>query len=193
MTTTVGQPEHRAFGEDWRHPTANPWALEAVAARGYTDLDMVESVAPDEEPENVSPAGGRRSLRTIAAARAAIADALGIDVTELDESLDIDELTDILIHDLTDPQAAFDALDRALDEPRRAGEPKATPGESDGAYRVREGNWRVRTGLPRKRKSVPPSRMPEARRARHIAKKADRLGISVDEAARLTKRRVRRA
>jgi hypothetical protein len=194
MTTTVGQPEHRTYGDDWRHPTANPWAQEAVAARGYSDFEPAQP-EPDEdgepvEPTRTLPAGGNRSPRTVDLVRSVIADAQGIDLADLDEDIDVPTAYDIMANDLTeaDARAALDALDRALADPRMR-EARAPRGESDGAYVAREGNWRERHNLPRRRKSVPPSRTPEARRVAHIAKKAARLGISVVEAERVTPRR----
>jgi hypothetical protein len=194
MPTTTGQPERsRQWGtDDWSHPVANPWSLEAVAQRGYTDWEE-----PEDAPEAAGSAdsrsdGPRRSSRSLDAARAAVADAMGVDESELDD-LGLDDLHDIITYDLAEPHSALDALDRALANPLRAEDRVvAAPGDSDRAYVVREGNWRERNGMPRKRTSVPPSRTPEARRERNIREKAKRLGISFDEAEQTTQRRQRR-
>lgn len=191
MTTTRGMPEpSHQYGPDWNHPVLNPWAQEAIRTRGYSDFDEPET-ATDTEPVAVAgddPAFDTMTRRRVSAdaIRGVIADAMGVDVADLDEDMTFDALTDVITHDLADPQAALDALDRTLAHPE---EPKAAPGQSDLAYVVREGNWRERTGLPRRRTSSPPSRTPEARRARHIANKAERLGISVADAERMTRRR----
>jgi hypothetical protein len=115
---------------------------------------------------------------------------MGVDADELAD-LGIDDLTEIVSNDLTEPEAAMDAIEAAIEAGRIVRvELKAGPGESDGAYVLHEGNWRERHGLSRKRKSVPPSRTPEARRARHIAARASRLGISIADAERVTRRRL---
>lgn len=192
MPTTTGMPEQSSrYGEDWRHATNNPWAQEAIAARGYSDFDAVAVTDDEGEPAEPSPrAGSNRSKRTVAAVRAAIADAMGIGVADLDdEGISLDGLTDIIHNDLTDPQAALDALDDALAYPTAPDAPQAAKGESEGGYVVREGNWRERHNMPRHRKTTPPSRTTVGRRASHIAAKAERLGISIAEAEAMTPRR----
>jgi hypothetical protein len=137
-------------------------AMEAAVARGEDSESE-----PDEPFEPVEPpAGGRRSRHSEALALAAIADAMGTSVDELDvEVHGLDEAIDVIRYDLDDPKTALQALDAALERQRHE---RAAPGESDLAYRVREGNWREQHNMPRKRKSVPPSRTPEARRLRHL-------------------------
>jgi len=167
MTTTTGMPERSRWSTD---DLRNAFAADAVAARGY--LHFADEADPEPEPDyynasadpNYVPPGSRRSPRSQATAMAAIADAMGVDVEELD-GITLDDM-DGVFSELTDhPQDAFAALDEALS--RRDFE-KANPGQSDGAYKVRAGNWRERNGLPRTPKHLPPSRTPEARRRRHL-------------------------
>jgi hypothetical protein len=102
----------------------------------------------------------------------------------------MDAVSDLIVNDLTDPQAAFDALDAALERPRldsREEAPKAKPGESSRAYVVREQAWREEHDLPRKRAHKAPSQQPDGRRLQYIRTKAKRLGITVEEAATITR------
>jgi hypothetical protein len=80
-------------------------------------------------------------------------------VTELDD-VTLDDAMATIDHDLTDPRSADGTRSsaRCSKAPAVTTTPKAQPGESTQAYKVREGNWRERHGMPRKRKSVPPSR-----------------------------------
>jgi hypothetical protein len=164
---------------NWRDPVNNPWAQEAIAQRGYDDYTGEARIAVEPEPEDAEHDLPRPRHRTMAAVRAAVADATGVDASEL-RRLTVDDLTATITHDLDDPAAVLDAIDAALDDP--SDEPKAAPGESDGAYRVREGNWRQRHNMPRKRSKVPPSHTREGRRARHIARKAAEWGVSIADA-----------
>ena len=194
MTETSGQPERSPWSTgDLRQAFVN----DAIAARGYVVFAGEDEPEPEPQYFNASddpayepPAGGRRSPRSQQAAMAAIADAMGVAVTDLDD-MGIDEAMTVIDHDLADPLAAMDAVERVLADGRRD-QPKAGPGESSGAYTVREGNWRERNGMPRRRNPdrVRPSRTPEARRARYIAAKAAKLGVSVAEAEAGTRRNV---
>ena len=69
----------RRSNDLWDHPTLNPWALEAIAARGYDDYGLgIVDPLPDDHPQDLpdhEPSG--RSPRSEASARAAIADAMG--------------------------------------------------------------------------------------------------------------------
>jgi hypothetical protein len=193
----------------WRGNAVAEWGfLEAQATRPDLQPDApVLAGTGEDEPSQAIP-GRRRSGATAARVRLAIADAMGVDVDDVPtDGTDMDEVADVINHDLTDPQAAWAALDVALsagryerpateEEVRQAERTieridrfVAKAGESDGAYRVREGNWREQHGVPRKRKHQPPNRSPERRRLERIRAKARRLGISVEEAEALSKRR----
>jgi hypothetical protein len=178
MTTTSGQPEYHTYGADWRHPTSNPWAQEAIAARGYSDFDPAQPEPDEAAPEPVElVAGANRSPRRTAAVTLAVLADAGMDVADIDD-LSIDGLTDTMREDLTEDEAenALAALDRALAGYRELKAPVAPHGESDGAYKVREGNWRERIGqgrLPRRRTHLPPSQMPDVRRLKRLQKRVD--------------------
>lgn len=187
MPMTRGMPEPSRFGLHFADDIRRAFVEDAIRARGFVIYAGEDDVPPEPEPEPPEPRV--RVSRTSEAARSVIADAMGVGPDELAD-LDIEDMTAVLDNDLSDPEAAMDALDAALDGRRRSPEDaKAGPGQSDGAYKVREGNWRERIGLPRKRKTVPPSRTREGRRAAHIRAKAERLGISYADAERLTQRR----
>jgi hypothetical protein len=156
---------------DWNDPWQAPWTLDALRTRGYDTYGVFDEPdtgypsASEDEPE---PVVRRRSAHSLERAMGAIADAMGVDVADLDDDIDLDTALLIIDNDLDDPQSARDALDSALERRR---DEKARPGQSDGAYIVKEGNWRQRMTngrLPRIRKHLPPSRTPEARRRRHL-------------------------
>ena len=200
-------PETRGMPEPERHWATNPFVLEALAMRpddeyGLRESGILLTDPPDdaeegdvynasEEPGNVQAAGSVRSKRTRDTVRAAMADAMGVDVGDIDDA-DLNDLDDIITNDLTDPQSALAALDAALADPRGQERDKAAPGESDGRYRVRTGNWAEAHGMPRRRKSprsTSPSQQPEARRRARMQAKARRLGITAEEAEATTRRR----
>jgi hypothetical protein len=171
MPETRGMPEpSRWRTEDWTHPTQNPWAVQAVAERGYLNFpgDLDEPAGAEEPYVETKP---RRAGRAEGAARVAIADAMGLDI-------DDEELDDITLSDLPElvenPQEVWDALDSVLGPPRAPEAPKARPGESDGVYKVRIGNWRERHGLPRLLKHPPPCQVGRAGQVpRHCHGRAD--------------------
>jgi hypothetical protein len=191
MTTTTGQPERTHWStEDWSHRTRNPWAVEAIRARGRDDYGMgivEESDEPEPDPfthsEELERELGDRSLspETQAARLEAIRDSLGDP-----------EWTPDVVGTPQPPQPDERAY-AAMDAPSGRSADPEPPSEGSRAYVVREGDWRERKGLPRKRKSVPPSRTREGRRAAHIRAKAERLGISYADAERETQRRERSA
>jgi hypothetical protein len=134
------------------------WALqEAEAARGDAEPVPEEPgiFNASDDPDYTPPAGGRRSPRSEAAALAAVADALGVDVTELDD-VNVQGLDDIIQNDLNDPLSTYNAIAEA----------QARDGGS--TWRAEEQAFRLLKGITGKRKSVPPSRTPEARRTRHL-------------------------
>ncbi len=181
-------------------------AIEAAERRGEEAGPGADAESEVEE----SIPGQRRSRRTADKVRAAIAEAMGV---ELDEAPDIDygdmdAVGDVIANDLTEPRSAWQALDVALnaarydersatDEEVRQAErtverieqtvERAARGESDRRYVLRAQAWREEHGLPRKRRHKAPSQQPEGRRAAYIRRKARQLGVSVEEAAAMTK------
>lgn len=182
MTTTSGQRERSQWG------TSDPrsWFVQdAIAARGYRVYEGEDDPEPEPEVFNASadpdhqPAGGRRSPHSDAAAMTAIADAMGMDVAELDD-ISFSDAFDFLSNETSDPQAAFDAI---ADQQARDGSP---------TWRADAEAFAASKGMTNKRSAghVRPSRTPEARRQRHIRTKAERLGVTYAEAERLTPRRM---
>lgn len=186
MVTTVGPERTRWQGEDWHHPIDNPFAQEAIAARGYTDWDL----APEPEPEIVPaerpyPVG--LTAAQVATRNAAVQDAMGdepFDAARLDAEQDHEYAE--RLQQRAEPSEARRRTEAAF---AYADAMVAAPEASSRGYVVRDGDWRERIGLPRKRKTMPSSRTPEGRRKAHIRDKAERLGISFAEADRMTQHR----
>ena len=155
MVMTTGQPEPSQWATgDLR----DMFVRDAIAARGYRVYAGEDDPEPEAEPSgDEARAGVSRSPRSHASAMAAIADATGQDLDELDE-LDFVTARDIIDQDLSDPAAVFDAIAEADD---RAGAP---------TYRAREAAFGADKGMSNRRRAghVRPSRTPEARRQRHL-------------------------
>jgi hypothetical protein len=177
---------------EWRSNFIGQWVLQEAMARNPEEYGLAPAADAGGEPMAEPPAAGtRRSARTADTVRAVIADATGENMDDFDFS-DLDAVGDLIANDLTDPQAAFAALDAALQrsrlDPRYEGE-RATPGESSRAYVVANQAWREERGIPMKQdQNTKPSRSPERRRLERMRAKARRLGITVEEADAMTPR-----
>jgi hypothetical protein len=138
--------------------------------------------------EDFALAGTRRSKsRTPERIEAVLRDVFGDDYDESMDLTDMDVVADVINEDTTSPADVWAALDRAITY--------AEDREPAPTFRAQEAAFMADKGLTRRRNPdhVRPSRTPEARRARHIRAKAERLAISVTEAERTTPRRSRRS
>lgn len=191
------------------------WVAQEAAERD-PDTYGSPTVAVDDESVPEPIAGSRRSRVTADKIARVIAEATGQDPEDLElDFTDMDAVADVITHDLTDPQSAWDALDVALserrltqghpDEPATEEEVRQTEriieridgltepptrkrGESSRAYVLRERRWREERGLPPKKKKPSPNRSPERRRLERMRAKARKFGISVEEADAMTPR-----
>jgi hypothetical protein len=111
----------------------------------------------------------------------AIADAMGVAVDDLDDEVGflVDPM-DVIRHDLADPVNALHAIADAV---ARSGAP---------TWRADQGAFAEERGFTNKRREghVRPSRTPQARRARHLAKQVE-LGRypDIETAERMTMRK----
>ena len=110
---------------------------------------------------------------------AAIYEATGVNV-QVDEYQEPDDL--LLYADLL----AAHGMELA-DDPSEDEEPVMS--NAHGAAESKRRRWAAQHGLPTNRRGIKPSNTTEARRKRHIAKKALLLGISEAEAEAMTVRR----
>ncbi len=170
------------------------FVMEALTARGYLHHagDLVEEPAERVLTEADDAEAQPRVRRSETSARAALANAMGDEYDDSAISFS-PEPSGYSLYDAPtgdeDADVGWETIEEGIGRPEPSSEGR---GDRDGQvplYVARQGNWREAHGFPRQRKRVPPSRTPEGRRKSHLKKRAQELGISIEEAGYLIQHR----